>query len=106
MHHFKNNTNISGNFVNEASFNDLKNRSDNFKLKPWSLVYKNGNYSYPIGNYGNNFNYNFGDFSNSYIDNFASSSSNLQLFWKIPPRIFLNSTLNNTNIDFYQYMII
>ena len=98
------NTNISGNFVNEASFNDLKNRSDNFffffKLKPWSLVYKNGNYSYPIGNYGNNFSYNFGDFSNSYIDNFASSSSNLQLFWKIPPRIFLNSTLNNTNIDF------
>jgi hypothetical protein len=98
------NINISGNFVNEASFNDLQNKSDNFffffKLKPWSLVYNNGNYSYPISNYGNSFTYNLGDFSNSHKNNFSSSSSNLQLFWKIPPRIFINSTLNNTNINF------
>ena len=99
------NTNVSGgNFVSEASFNDLQNRSDNFffffKLKPWSLVYNDGSYSYPISNYGNSFSYNFGNFNNSHIDDFSRNSSNLQLFWKIPPRIFLNSTLNNTKIDF------
>ena len=98
------NTNISGDFVSEASFNDLQNRSDNFffffKLKPWSLIYINGDYNYPITGYGNEFKYNIGDFSLSFIDNFNSSSSNLQLFWKIPPRIFLNSTLNDTNINY------
>ena len=96
--------NINENFVTETSFNDLQNRSDNFffffKLKPWSPIYNNGSYSYPIENFGNKFNYIFGDFSNSHIDNFSTNSKNLQLFWKIPPRIFLNSTLNNNNINY------
>ena len=98
------NTNISGNFVTETSFNDLQNKSDNFffffKLKPWPPIYNNGSYSYPISNYGNSFSYNFGNFSNSYIDNFSNNSKNLQLFWKIPPRIFLDSTLNINNINY------
>tara|TARA_B110001450_G_scaffold247768_1_gene263198 strand:- start:1934 stop:5260 length:3327 start_codon:yes stop_codon:yes gene_type:complete len=97
-------TNISGDFVSEASFNELQNRGDNFffffKLKPWSLIYKNGSYNYPITGYGNEFKYNIGDFSLSYIDNLSTTSKNLQLFWKIPPRIFLNSNLSSNNIDY------
>ena len=90
--------------MSEASFNELQNRSDNFffffKLKPWSLVYINGNYNYPISGYGNEFKYDIGDFSLSYIDNFSTASKNLQLFWKIPPRLFLDSNLSSNNINY------
>ena len=98
------NTNISGDFVTEASFNELQNRADNFffffKLKPWSLIYINGNYNYPISGYGNEFKYDIGDFSLSYIDNLSTTSKNLQLFWKIPPRLFLDSNLSSNNINY------
>lgn len=98
------NTNISGNFVSESSFNELQNKSDNFffffKLKPWSLIYTNGNYSYSVTGYGNEFKYNIGDFSLSHIDNLSTTSKNLQLFWKIPPRIFLDSNLSFNNINY------
>ena len=98
------NSNIVGNYVSETSFNELQNRGDNFffffKLKPWSLIYKNGNYSYPISGYGNEFKYNIGDFSLSYIDNLSTTSKNLQLFWKIPPRLFLDSNLSSNNINY------
>ena len=99
---------ISGDFVSknhfELSFNDLQNRSDNFffffKFKPWSLVYIDGSYNYPISNYGNSFTYNLGNYNNSFIDNFSSTTKNLQLLWKIPPRIFLDSTLTINNINY------
>ena len=104
------NLSVSGNFITrsefDSSYNYLETKSDNFffffKLKPWSLVYIDGSYSYPIGNIGNgnSFLYNLGNFSNSYIDDLSQNSSNLQLFWKIPPRIFLESNLSYNNVNY------
>jgi len=36
----------------------------------------------------------------SHIDNFSNKQKNLQLFWKIPPRIFLTSNLSYNNVNY------
>ena len=66
------------------------------------MVYIDGSYSYPLTDYGNSnsFLYNLGNFNNSYIDNLSSTSKNLKLFWKIPPRIFLESNLSHNNVNY------
>ena len=106
------NISVNGDFVTttefDNSFNQLSNQIQNgsenffffFKLKPWSLVYNDGNYNYPINNLTQDFTYNIGTISGSYIDDFSTTSKNLQLIWKIPPRIFIDSTLSINDINY------
>ena len=106
------NTSVSGDFITttefDNSFNQLSNQIQNgsenffffFKLKPWSLVYNDGSYNYPINNLTQDFTYNIGTISGSYIDDFSTTSKNLQLIWKIPPRIFIDSTLSVNDINY------
>mgnify|MGYP001158652492 CR=1 FL=1 len=72
-----------------------------FRSKPWSLVYIDGSYNYPITNYGNIFSYNLGTFNSSFIDNLSSSEKKLQLNWKIPPRIFIDTPLRFYDIYYF-----
>lgn len=108
----------SGGGTSQGSISTTTGGGDNFffffQAKPWPPIYLDGIYNYPLPNTpfinptsynSGTFYYEFGNINNSKADNLSNGANpRLQLFFKIPPRMFINWNYNTDLIQPINYI--